>query len=278
MRARADADWLALREPVDARARSPELVELLRPHLPASGMVVHDLGCGTGSMARWLAPQLAGPQHWVLHERDEALLPQAVKRAPRRARDGAAVTTEGRLDDITRLGRRGLSGASLLVASALLDMMTGPELTRLMHWIVGAGAPALISLSVTGRVELAPADPLDTAIDTAFNDHQRRLGPQGPLLGPGAVDAAMDLLRGHGLDVAVRASRWGLGPDERELVAAWFAGWLAAAREQRPSLRDRTADYEAARLDQIRAGQLRVVVDHEDVLALPGVSGMARRP
>ena len=54
--ARAGSGWLALREPADAAARAPQLVEELRSYLPEDrGLTVHDLGCGTGSMARWLA-------------------------------------------------------------------------------------------------------------------------------------------------------------------------------------------------------------------------------
>ena len=58
--------WLALREPADAAARRRDLVEQLR-RAPAGDrpLVIHDLGCGTGSMGRWLAPLLPGPQHWV---------------------------------------------------------------------------------------------------------------------------------------------------------------------------------------------------------------------
>ncbi len=64
-------DWLALREGADAAARAPELVELLRVHLaaaarPGTPSVIRDLGCGTGSMGRWLAPKLSGPQLWIL--------------------------------------------------------------------------------------------------------------------------------------------------------------------------------------------------------------------
>ena len=53
---RAGADWLALREPADAAARSRALVDALRPQLPTGAAGIHDLGSGTGSMARWLAP------------------------------------------------------------------------------------------------------------------------------------------------------------------------------------------------------------------------------
>ena len=68
---RVTPEWLALREPADAAARSVELVERLRARLVGSPeLVIHDLGAGTGSMGRWLAPLLPGPQHWVLHDRD----------------------------------------------------------------------------------------------------------------------------------------------------------------------------------------------------------------
>src|SRR2546429_652698 len=72
---RVGPDWLDLRERADAAARSRALVEQLRRRLPANGpLLVHDLASGTGSMRRWLAPLLPGPQHWVLHDRDPGLL------------------------------------------------------------------------------------------------------------------------------------------------------------------------------------------------------------
>ena len=56
---RVSTEWLALREPADAAARSRELVEHLAS--PATGRwVIHDLGGGSGAMGRWLAPLLDG--------------------------------------------------------------------------------------------------------------------------------------------------------------------------------------------------------------------------
>ena len=76
---RVSPEWLALREPADAAARSAELAERLGRHLPAAGrLVIHDLGGGSGAMGRWLAPRLPGPQHWVVHDRDADLLELAV--------------------------------------------------------------------------------------------------------------------------------------------------------------------------------------------------------
>ncbi len=72
---RVSPNWLALREPADAAARSAELAERLGRHLPtARRLGIHDLGGGSGAMGRWLAPRLAEPQHWVVHDRDADLL------------------------------------------------------------------------------------------------------------------------------------------------------------------------------------------------------------
>jgi hypothetical protein len=75
-------------------------------------------------MGRWLAPLLPGPQRWVLHDRDADLLAMA-------AAD--------------------VAGATLVTASALLDLLTWDELTRLIHACVGAGCSMLFASSVSGR-------------------------------------------------------------------------------------------------------------------------------
>jgi hypothetical protein len=259
MTERQFADWLALREPADAAARAGDLVEPVRRHLAARPrIVVHDLGSGTGSMARWLAPRLPGPQHWVLYDRDPYLLALAEV-------DGASVETRQR--DITRLNPDDLRDASLITASALLDMFTAGELERFVAACAGAGCPVLLTISVVGRVELTPADPLDVEIAEAFNAHQRRTTGGRTLLGPDAVDAAVDAFGRYGVGVEVRPSPWRLGPDEADLAAEWFAGWIGAAVEQRPELAGRVGGYARRRIAQAASGRLGVVVHHQDVLA-----------
>ncbi|MFW6090494.1 MAG: class I SAM-dependent methyltransferase [Actinomycetota bacterium] len=268
--ARASADWLALREPADAAARSPELVEEIRSPFPVTGeAVVHDLGCGTGSMGRWLAAQLTGRQHWVLHDRDAELLAVAAAHPPDLAADGAPVTVETRCHDITRLGPAELTGAALVTASALLDTMTAADLERFVATCAAAGCPVLVTLTVTGRVELTPADALDRRVAAAFNAHQQRTAGTGTLLGPRAVRAAVDGFTRRGFDVRVRASPWRLGPGQAALAAEWFSGWLAAACEQQPEMRAESSSYARRRLAEAAAGRLRVTVDHRDLLALP---------
>ena len=274
--------WLALREEADARARSADLVEELRPRLPpADRVVVHDLGCGTGSMGRWLAPRLPGPQHWILSDRDTALLAIAATRTPAAGADGAPVTVETRQRDITRLDPAGLAGASLITASALLDMLTADELDRFVAACASAGCPVLVTLSVIGGVDLRPADPLDERVSSAFNAHQRRVVGGRPLLGPDAVGAAVDAFGRLGFEVVVRPSPWRLGAGQvaltteltaqltTELTTEWLAGWVGAAREQEPGLVAATATYEPRRVAEANDGRLSVTVEHQDLLAWP---------
>jgi trans-aconitate methyltransferase len=266
---RASSEWLALREPADAAARSSELVDLLAGRLPGSGATIHDLGCGTGAMARWLAARIRGPQDWVMYDRDAELLVRAQADPPARAADGAAVTVETREGDVTRLEEGALVGATLITASALLDMLTAPEVERLVTLTSKPRCPVLITLSVVGRVELSPHDPFDDQVMDAFNDHQRRATPAGRLLGPDAVSHAVDCFRRSGLEVAVRPSPWRLGTAQSALAVDWFTGWLAAACEQRPDVAAAAVPYAERRRSEAAAGTLSVTVHHEDILALP---------
>jgi hypothetical protein len=262
--------WLRLREPADAAARSTELVAALRPYLALEQpVVVHDLGCGTGSMGRWLAPRLDGAQHWVLHDRDPDLLAHAAAALPVGSADDDVVTVETRLDDVTRLRSDDLAGASLVTASALLDMMTADELDRFVATCASAGCPVLVTISVVGRVELSPGDPLDDVVAGAFNDHQRRTTGDRTLLGPDAVGVAAEGFSRHGLEVILRPSTWRLGPADAALTMEWFTGWVGAACEHRAGLIAATADYTPRRLAAAAMGRLDVTLHHLDLLALP---------
>jgi hypothetical protein len=267
---RVSSEWLDLREPADAAARAHDLVDHVRRQLPPAGsLLIHDLACGSGSMGRWLAPLLPGPQLWVMHDRDAGLLEVAAANPPGPAADGSPVVVETRMSDITLLRPDDLAGATLITASALLDLLTGDELAGLVDVCAAAGCPVLLALSVVGRVELAPADPLDRCVAEAFDAHQRRTTAGGRLLGPDAVAAAAERFRRLGADVLVRPSPWRLGAAEANLAAEWVTGWLDAACEQDPELAAGVDAYAGRRLAQARAGQLAVTVDHADLLVLP---------
>ncbi|MFE3456375.1 methyltransferase domain-containing protein [Nocardiopsis aegyptia] len=245
-------EWLALREDADARARSREPVGLIG----GRGRVVADLGCGTGSLGRWLAPRLPSPQHWVLVDRDPRLLSVAERSVP-------GATTEARRRDLGSLRSEDLAGCTLVVASALLDVLTRPAVDALVRAVAGAGVPALFSLTVAGRVELSPADPLDGAVARAFDAHQRRAG----LLGPDAVAAARAAFTAHGVATRTFPSPWRLGPEEGALLEAWLRGWVGAAREQDPALPAEA--YLERRLRECSRGALFAIVHHTDLWADP---------
>jgi hypothetical protein len=267
---RVSGDWLALREPADADARARDLAErLARRRSTDSRGLIHDLGGGTGSMGRWLAPRLPGPQHWVVHDRDADLLKLATANPPGPAADGAAVTLETRRSDIIRLDPGDLAGATLITASALLDMLTEYELAALVTLCAGPGCPVLLALSVVGRVRLTPADPLDGRVAAAFNAHQRRQTERGRLLGPDAVPLAAEAFARRGAQVLIRDSPWQLGELHRELATEWFVGWVAAACEQDRALAADTAEYSRRRLAQLASGELTTTVHHADLLVLP---------
>jgi methyltransferase family protein len=265
---RVSSGWLALRERADAEARAEDLVADVRCALalrPRSE--IHDFGCGTGSMGRWLAPRLPGPQHWILYDRDADLLDHAAATLPTRAADGAPVTAETRECDVSGLTAADLADAALVTCSALLDLLTVDEVDRIAGACVGAGTPALLTLSVVGQVAFGPAEPIDEALVGAFNAHQRRRVGERRLLGPDAVDTTVEAFRRYGVEPVRRDSPWRLGPPDAALIREWLDGWLDAAVEQSPDLAAAAAAFADRRRAALARGELSVVVAHEDLLA-----------
>jgi SAM-dependent methyltransferase len=243
--------WLGLREPADAAARARDLVGLL----PRDIRTIRDLGCGTGSLGRWLAPQLPAPQHWIMADRDPALLAHARANMPF---DGVTVTTE--LSDVTELTAADLDRTDLVTCSALLDILTADGLDRLVRACADSRTPALFTLSVTGQVTLDPDRPEDKSVEDAFNRHQRR----NAHLGPDAPEVARAAFERAGATVVTRESPWRLGTDQAALTREWLRGWVGAAREQQPDL-----DLDAY-LEERVAHPPTATVGHIDLLATFG--------
>ena len=262
-----------LREPADAEARSAALGvrEVRKGRTAGATMVVHDLGSGSGSMGRWLAPRLDGRQHWVLHDHDPHLLARAVVDPPTAA-DGSAVTVEARQGDVTGLRPGDLAGASLVTASALLDMLTAEELES--GRAVAASPPRLpCAGDALGRRPgrgSAPQTPWTASSAPPSTTTSDARPPAAPRSGPDAVGLAAELFRSLGAEVVTRPSPWRLDARNRHrLGAEWFEGWVGAACEQRPELAGEAGAYRDRRLAQAAAGELAVTVDHADLLVLP---------
>ena len=76
------AQWLALREPYDQAARNETVLDAVRKAFAGHAAVrVCDLGCGTGSTMRAVAPLLPARQDWRLLDNDAALLEAGISQA-----------------------------------------------------------------------------------------------------------------------------------------------------------------------------------------------------
>ena len=88
-------NWLALREQADHRSRAPHLAFKIAAKLAGFVNVrIVDLGCGTGSNLRALAPILSNDQYWHLVDYSEDLLAHA-RILLREWADYAETTSEG---------------------------------------------------------------------------------------------------------------------------------------------------------------------------------------
>jgi SAM-dependent methyltransferase len=268
----AEPDWLDLREPADRRARSAELADELADALRPGPVRVLDIGCGSGATTRWLAPLLPGPQAWVLLDRDPALLALVPDRtAAVRDRGGVPVACSTRRAEITALTGRDLATFSAVTASALVDLLTACEIDDLAAACAAARVPALLTLTVTGPVEIDPPDPVDPGIDAevtaAFDAHQRRTVAGRPLLGPDAASATVAAFRRHGMTVRTVDSPWRLDDGDRALTTRWLTERVGAAVEQQSDLETRATAALHRRL--MNSAPLRAVIYHVDLLALP---------
>jgi hypothetical protein len=244
-----DLAWLDLREPADHAARDRDLLAAARARA-GDGLVV-DLGAGSGSTLRAFGE---GPARWRLVDRDEALLAAA------RTRHGA----ETALADLTDLARLPLSGAALVTASALCDLVSRAWLEALADRLAAEGAGFYAALNYDGAMAWDPARDDDAAITAAFNAHQRGDKGFGPAAGPDSPAILAEVFRARGFTVATAPSPWHLGPDERALQDALTDGIAAAAAEAgAPD----AADWAQAR--RAASGASSCTVGHGDVLALP---------
>ena len=174
------ADWLALREPYDAEACDAAVRDAALAAIAGLDPVaIVDLGCGTGSGLRALAPLAPARQNWRLVDNDLSLLARAADGArPDRVQVTAVPV------DLAHDLEAALDGAvDLVTTTALLDLVSEPWLERLAVECAARRLPLYATLSYDGRIEFKPDDPGDAAIVAAVNAHQRGDKGFGPALG-----------------------------------------------------------------------------------------------
>ena len=259
-------DWLDLREPVDAVARSRGLLDRLAAWRRQRGRLrVVDLGAGTGANLRWSAPTLGGEQDWTLVELDPAL----IAAGERRLRPAGLSWGYRRLDLAADLERLAAERFDVITASALLDLVSDAWLDRLVALQRQTGAALYLALSYDGRIGWRPEDPDDAAVTAAINRHQRVDKGFGPALGPQAVTTLRALLAGSRGELLLERSDWLLGPADAALQAALLAGYAEAAATVPGLTAGQLARWLERRRLALDAGRSHAVVGHQDLLFLP---------
>ena len=260
------ANWLALREPFDRRARNADVLEAVVAALKSQPSVrIADLACGTGSTLRALTSRLPAHQHWRLADNDLGLLARAAA-SPR----AESVTVATVPLDLNRDLEAALDGpVDLVTTSALLDLVSQSWLERLVVEIAARAIPLYAALSYDGRIALTPADPLDEAVVAAVNAHQGTDKGFGPALGPQAAGYAIARFRALGYAVVHGASDWSFGPDDRAIQTETLNGWAAAARAMDALPSAEIEAWLARRSDAVAAGHSAIRVGHVDFFAMP---------
>lgn len=260
------AQWLALREPVDAVSRAPALLAPLNDYLRQRGATpvgVLDLGAGSGANLRYLAPRLSPRAWWQLLDQDAGLL---------RAAQRSAVLTAGmhtRVFDLREPIDALLRDVQLVTASALLDLASAEWITRFCASCARSGVAVLVALSVDGRVTFAMPDPLDGLVMGAVRRDQARDKGLGPALGPDAAAFFVQSLQNEGYQVLARPSDWYLRSVHLPMVRMLLQGWQNAARAQCPQAGARVDAWAQRHLTAFEACDGALRVGHMDVLALP---------
>ena len=285
-----DADWLARREPFDAKARDGTLAAGFAQSLrPAPGGVrrIVDLAAGTGSNFRALAPRLGGDQEWLLVDHDPRLREaQAGTIAHWAARAGWTCQVVGEALEVRAGAARwcarahafdlagsldalDLSRFDGVTTAAFLDLVSADWLDRLVDQLAGAGRPLLAVLTVDGRRDWSPPLAADRPLQRAFQSHQGGDKGFGPALGGHATASLERRLVARGFAVATAPSDWRIDAADRDFLSQMVREASAVACEAEPLASAAFARWRAGREAQIQTGRLALTVGHRDLLALP---------
>jgi hypothetical protein len=272
-------EWLSLRERADHRARDGELLAKLGEHFKGRDSIsVFDLGTGTGSNLRAIAPILSAVQRWTLVDHDPELLAAACDAVARWA-DRSRPTTNGidvsknERSILVRLLRADLAANNapwgdeapdLVTAAALFDLASKAWIERLVEEVAKKKAAFYTALTHSSVARWSPPHPLDAAMTEAFETHFSIDKGFGPAAGSHATAYLVSAFGAAGYQVERRESPWRLGGGDEALIAELAKGWAAAAKDTKRLSADEIKAWLAARM----AGGT-CIVGHEDLLALP---------
>ena len=275
------AQWLALREPADHRARDVslrdkvvhDLAHLARVRQGPINLV--DLGCGSGSNLRALAPHLPVTQHWTLVDYDPALL-SAAKAALMQWADKIIseqetlvvlnnekhISIDVLCEDLSSNLEAVLSRPmDLLTAAAFFDLVAESWLERFCGLL---SAPLYTVLTYNGQEVWSPPQPADVAMLNAFHAHQQTDKGFGAAAGPTAAGVMERLLKARGFAVSSAQSPWKLDASDRRLIEQLAIGSAGAVSETK-----RVSVEEVSAWKQSRSLAQTCEIGHTDLYARP---------
>lgn len=272
------ADWLALRELADHRARDASMKNAVAAAFAGRDHIsIVDLACGAGSNARALAPWLSGRQTWRLVDHDPALLGAARERLvawTERVESDAPLLLhkEGREIEIV-FDERDLAafdagileeGADLVTAAALFDLVSTDWIERFCDALAARRLPLLAVLTYSGEENWTPPHPADAAMLAAFHAHQASDKGFGPAAGPSAIPLLKSALKARGYIVVTAPSPWRLDRSDAALIEALADGAAQAVAE--------TGLVEASAVEDWRRSRRAAAaceIGHIDLFAVP---------
>lgn len=283
-------DWLSLREGADHRSRNPFLQEQVLRYLEEIGGLksdpIHiiDLGSGTGSNLRALAPLIHHNQKWTLIDYDPLLLKAArekisiwadniTERAHNNNLDNNAtrpVTVVKNNHEITvQFIQKDLAcdpqselfkSADLITAAAFFDLVA---LDWLVQFCKVLKTSLYTVLTYNGHETWLPSDPRDTEILEAFHHHQGSDKGFGCALGPLAFKTLEQLLKKEGFQVETGSSPWVLNSNDALLIQELAGGTAKAVAETN------LVSHEIVKLwGEQRAQTQQCEIGHDDLFAI----------
>lgn len=275
------AQWLALREPADHRARDRALQNKVCEQLASVARTEQrtvrliDLGCGSGSNLRALATALPAQQHWTLVDYDPLLL--AAARAALIAwadqvisdktvlticKSGKTIDIEFAQVDLARDIERVLAWpADVITAAAFFDLVAE---TWLVRFCQALRTTLYTVLTYDGSEQWLPAHTADAAMLKAFHAHQKTDKGFGVAAGPDATSIMQRELTARGFQVTLASSPWQSDQTEAGFIHALATGSAAAVRETGLLNEQDVEQWLAARISAQHC-----TVGHWDILATP---------
>lgn len=260
-------EWLSLREAADHRAVNHAVRRELHGYLAGfTDLSIADLGCGTGSNFRSLAPEIDRPQGWLLVDHDPKLLALAkVMTADLVAAKHVAIDfkqADLSSGDLSAL----LGSANLITAAALFDLVSPPVINKMVDGIVAANCAFYTVLTYDGVASWLPEQPANTVMRDAFNRHQQTDKGFGPAAGPTATDVLAKAFEARGYRVVRGKSPWVLDKTLVTLRREADRGWAGAVVETGALTQEEADAWLHSRDQDI---DVVTLVGHEDLFAMP---------